>query len=234
MRGSSTDDSFMRNRLTYKRAKCCERTGRKSQYFPLISVLTYHCVCVSVCFVTPTARTSALCIIMDPVPTGEPAVDSLWMLLQLPLPLSLPPFPGSFSLFQGCLEEWHPPPLKGFWTPLQMSHTHTHPHTAVRARFGVTAETWLRWAEGDVHTKHTCITYADTLNGHKEHFRSSLSKVRLDDHSQALQTANDSQTCFHGLPLFMSTNSNEYCKNMTDAIYSNSTAIKLCQGGTPL
>lgn len=89
MRGSSTDDSFIRNRLTYKRAKRWERTGRKSQYFTLISWHSDMSLCASVCFVTPTARTSALCIIMDPVPTGELAVDCLWMLLQLPLPLSL-------------------------------------------------------------------------------------------------------------------------------------------------
>lgn len=112
MRGSSTNDSFTRNRLTYKRAKCCERTGRKSQYFTLISVISCHCVCL----VTPTSRTSALCIIMAPVPTGELAVYCLWMLLQLPLPLS------------GCLEEKHPPRLKGFWRCLQTSHTHTHTH----------------------------------------------------------------------------------------------------------
>lgn len=92
MRGSSTYDSFMKTRLTYKRAKC-EGTGRESQYFTLISVVTCHCVCVCVCFVTPTSRTSALCIIMVPVPTGEPAVDCLWMLLQLPLTLPFLSFP---------------------------------------------------------------------------------------------------------------------------------------------
>lgn len=215
MRGSSTNDSFTRNRLTYKRAKCCERTGRKSQYFTLISVISCHCVCL----VTPTARTSALCIIMAPVPTGELAVYCLWMLLQLPLPLS------------GCLEEKHPPRLKGFWRGLQTSHTHTHTHTAVRAFLGVTAEMWHWCAEGEAHTKHTCITYADTLNSHKEYFLWMLSKVRLDDHSQ---TANESQTCFHGLLLLTLINCNEYCKNMTDAIYSNGTAIKSCHGGTPL
>lgn len=140
MRGSSTDDSFIRNRLTYKRAKRWERTGRKSQYFTLISWHSDMSLCVSVCFVIPTARTSALCIIMDPVPTGELAVDCLWMLLQLPLPLSL-----SFPRFLFTL-----PGMFG----------RKAPSSPVRARFSVTAETWLWWAEGDAHTKHTCITYS--------------------------------------------------------------------------
>lgn len=122
---------------------------------------------------------------------------------------SLSPFPRSFSLFQGCLEERHPPPLSErvlVWR--------------------------LRRGFGGQRGMHTQSTRA--LHTHKEHFLSSLSKVRLDDHSQAVQTANDSQTCFHGFLLFTLTNSNEYCKNMTDAIYSNSTAIMSCQGGTPL
>lgn len=124
MRGSSTDDSFMRNRLTYKGAKCCERTGRKSQYFTLISVVTGHCVCLCVfchtnsknfCFVyyygSSSHRRTCRGLSVDAPPAPSPS-------------LSLSPFPGSFSLFQGCLEEKHPPPMKGFWMCLQTSHTH--------------------------------------------------------------------------------------------------------------
>lgn len=230
MRGSSTDDSFMRNRLTYKGAKCCERTGRKSQYFTLISVVTGHCVCLCVfchtnsknfCFVyyygSSSHRRTCLGLSVDAPPAPSPSLS--------------PSSPRFLFTLPGMFGRKAPSAHEGL---LDVSPDEPHTHTAVRAHLGVTAEMWRWWAEGDAHTKHVCITYADTLNSHKEHCLSSLSKVRLDDQSQAVQTANDSQTCFHGLLLVMLMNCNEYCRNMTDTIYFNSTAIKSCQGGTPL
>lgn len=46
MRGSSRDDSFMRNRLTYNRAKCCEKTQEESTFHFYLSRDMSLCVSV--------------------------------------------------------------------------------------------------------------------------------------------------------------------------------------------
>lgn len=73
------------------------------------------------------------------------------------IPRSLFSLPGMFGR-KGTLFPWR---ASGC-----VSHTHH-----VRACLGVTDETWRRWGEGDAHTKHTCITNADTLNRNKEQFQ---------------------------------------------------------------
>lgn len=80
-------------------------------------------------------------------------------------------------------------------------------HTSVRARLGVTGETW-RWWEGDTHTKHTRIPYADTLKS-KGHFPKAGWSFPGCPNSK----------CFHGRLLFTLISCDGYCKKIWLMLY---------------
>lgn len=135
-------------------------------------------------------------------------------------------FLGSFSLFQGCfLGEKHPPPLRGSWTSLQTSHTHRR-RSVFRCDGRDVALVGRRGGRSHkTRVRHICRCTRQSQR--------TLSILAFSGQAgRSLPTAKDSQTCFHGL--LLSTLNNQYCQNMTDAIYSNSTAIMPCRGGTPL
>lgn len=131
-------------------------------------------MCVSVCVLSHQHQELLLCVLLW---FQFPQENPPWTVCECSssfLSLSLfSHFLGSFSLFQGCLEEKHPPPLRGSWTRLQTSHTHCR-RSAFRCDGRDVALVGRGGRSHKTRVHHIC-----RCDSHKEHFLSSLSKARL-------------------------------------------------------
>lgn len=164
-------------------------------------------MCVSVCVLSHQHQELLLCVLLW---FQFPQENPPWTVCECSssfLSLSLfSHFLGSFSLFQGCFFGRKAPS-----SPPGRRHTHRR-RSAFRCD-GRDVALVGRRGGGRSHktrVRHICRCTRQSQR--------TLSILPFSGQAgRSLPTAKDSQTCFHGL--LLSTLNNQYCQNMTDAIY---------------
>lgn len=149
MIGSSTNDSFMRNRLTYNGQSWQDRTDGKSQHFTFIWSTIFHCI--TMCLFSHKRRQLLLWVLslFDRFP---------WQLSKLTMDglIASPSlFPGSFSSIGRSFPRTFLRKAPAPWGRSTETHTHTLPSGRIYV--------WRGRHDGGWRAQNTCTRWCQYI-----------------------------------------------------------------------